>query len=33
METSDCWEVWDTKRGLEFRGSLRAIWGVSLEEY
>lgn len=33
METCDCWEVGVTKRGLEFRGGLRVLWGVPLEEF
>ena len=33
METGDCYEVWDSKRGLVFRGSLRTVRDESLEEY
>jgi hypothetical protein len=33
METSDYGQIWGPKRGLEFKGSLRTLQGVPLEEY
>jgi hypothetical protein len=33
MEMGDCYEVWDSERGLVFKGSLRTLWGEYLVEY